>query len=284
MVRQAIAYQAIIRFNSVECYHEIEIVIATHFMKTSNLAIEQHLFRSWPALTTRHYDGWVLRFADGYTRRSNSVNPVYGSSYDAREKIAHCEALYRANGQNIAFRLTDAVYPPALGEILADQGYNRSTPTSVQTLDLTHIDTRFDGNLHIEPRLTESWLADFTRINGTSERHLTTVKKILEIVYPPACFLTLHQNSETVAAGLGVCDGEYLGLFQIVTDGRYRHQGHGTILTDGLLRWGQSNGAKLAYLQVVPENTPATALYSKMGFHEAYQYWYWEKNLAPKLE
>jgi len=37
---------------------------------------------TWPALQQRLYDGWVVRFARGHTRRANSVNPLYPSYHD----------------------------------------------------------------------------------------------------------------------------------------------------------------------------------------------------------
>jgi N-acetylglutamate synthase len=41
-----------------------------------------------------------------------------------------------------------------------------------------------------------------------------------------------------------------------------------------LLGWGLDRGARRAYLQVVKSNVSAAALYRKLGFADAYQYWY----------
>jgi ribosomal protein S18 acetylase RimI-like enzyme len=40
------------------------------------------------------------------------------------------------------------------------------------------------------------------------------------------------------------------------------------------LNWGKSNGATQAYLQVETENQAGINLYNKLGFTEAYQYFY----------
>ena len=44
-------------------------------------------------------DGWVLRFADGHTKRANSVNPIRaGVRRDLRDKVRACDALFLKNG------------------------------------------------------------------------------------------------------------------------------------------------------------------------------------------
>ncbi len=49
--------------------------------------IEELSINALPALQTMLVDGWVLRFANGYTKRANSIHPLYASTGDAREKI-----------------------------------------------------------------------------------------------------------------------------------------------------------------------------------------------------
>ena len=58
--------------------------------------IEESSLNAWPALRQMLFDGWILRFAEGYTKRANSVNPLYGSSLDVSEKVDICEELYAA--------------------------------------------------------------------------------------------------------------------------------------------------------------------------------------------
>ena len=52
---------------------------------------EELSMNAWPALQTKLYDGWVMRFAEGYTKRANSINPIYGSSISLTKKLDYCE-------------------------------------------------------------------------------------------------------------------------------------------------------------------------------------------------
>lgn len=60
--------------------------------------IEKVSLNSWPALQQILFDGWVLRFSEGYTKRANSVNPLFASSLDVEVKIDTCERLYAERG------------------------------------------------------------------------------------------------------------------------------------------------------------------------------------------
>jgi len=60
--------------------------------------IEEFSMKAWSSRHTQLEDGWVLRYADGYTRRANSVCPLYPSKNDPQENIKACERIYREQG------------------------------------------------------------------------------------------------------------------------------------------------------------------------------------------
>ena len=60
--------------------------------------IEELSLNAWPAMQTMLFDGWVLRSADGYTKRANSVYPLYDSKMDLDVKIGFCDSFYRDLG------------------------------------------------------------------------------------------------------------------------------------------------------------------------------------------
>lgn len=86
-----------------------------------------------PALHTEHYDGWLRRQAAGYSRRANSVAPLYLSTIDVAEKIRHCESAYARADRPCVFKVTAASTPGDLDAALTARGYLRDAANLVCT-------------------------------------------------------------------------------------------------------------------------------------------------------
>lgn len=229
---------------------------------------------AWPALVTLFYDGWVLRFANGYTKRANSIHPLYPSIEDPCEKITACEQLYQNKGQRTVFKMTSAVQPSGLDALLEHRGYTLDSPTSVQTLDLDVTNGSATHRSIVSQTLSETWLADCCRLSGIEKRHRPTLRRILSESGVETGFIFIQEHEQTIACGMGAVQNHHIGLFDIVTDVNYRNQDYGHQLVTDLLAWVKERGAQTAYLQVMLNNTPALRLYSKLGFKESYRYWY----------
>jgi len=236
--------------------------------------IEELSLNALPTHQTLIYDGWIIRFANGYGKRANSVNPIYESTRDLDEKIRFCEGLYQGKKLPLVFKLTPTVYPNDLDEKLSARGYQIDSPTSVQILELTSVNSQRPQTTHLQEEFSDEWLDHYCRMNPASEPHRQTLQRILLNIVPRHCFVTLKVNDQTIACGLGVLQSEYIGLFDIVTDSAFRNHGYGQQIVNTILTWGKQNKAKKAYLQVMLNNPSALHLYSKIGFKEKYQYWY----------
>jgi|SRR5215216_361760 len=220
------------------------------------------------------YDGWIIRFAGGYTKRANSVNPLYSSSLNIDEKLGFCERLYRKKNLPVVFKLTPSVYPSDLDEKLGDSGYQKDSPTSVQTVDVDVVNLQEPSEAECQDELSNAWLENFCRMSAVPEAHRKTLQIILLNIIPSHCFVSLKSNDRVVACGLGVVQSGYVGLFDIVTDKEFRNLGYGGQVVKKILAWGKQNKARTGYLQVMLDNAPARSLYAKLGFMEQYQYWY----------
>lgn len=240
--------------------------------------IEEITMTALPALHTLYYDGWVLRFGRGYTRRANSVHPLYPSTLNLDEKIAHCTALYHAQGQPAIFKMTEAALPVGLDSVLGQHGFESTSTTLLQVADLGGLDSDALNGVTIERRRSERWLEAYARMNEVAPHKRDVLRQLLDALIVPAGYATIEQDGEIVSVGLGVVSQGYVGLFDIVTGAAVRGQGLGQRIVQGLMQWGQISGAQRAYLQVTEENHPAQRLYARCGFRESYRYWYRVKN------
>ena len=236
--------------------------------------IEELSMNAWPALQTLHDDGWVLCFANGYGRRANSVHPLYPGSKDVKEKIRDCEALYRSRGQRVVFKLTEACIPANLDAILADDGYQADAHTSIQLLDLGSRAYSPDPAATLSETLSADWLTAYAAMCDLQDENRLTCERILRGILLDRRFASIAVDGQTVACGLGVLQSGLIGFYNIVTDPAFRRQGYAQRLMATLSAWAKAEGAVRGYLQVMLNNPPALALYARLGFREAYRYWY----------
>lgn len=235
--------------------------------------IETLSFKALPALESRYYDGWLLRYADGYTRRANSVNPIYESHEDIDLKISHCETIYTRKNRPTIFKMTDAVYPDSLDDVLTMKGYTKEAETGVYTLSFTE-EYQLRDNIRIDTKLTTTWLNNFVRLNNITASNAKTLEQMLGLIPTQCGYLSLIEGEQVIGVALGVVDEAWMGIFDVVVDANRRGKGHGRVIMQSLLSWGMVQGAEQAYLQVQADNIVATQLYQSLGFTHQYNYWY----------
>ena len=236
------------------------------------LRLEEAGLNAWPALRVALVDGWVVRLADGFTKRANSANPIYGADGDLPARVARVEALYAAAGQRTIFRLSPLA-PPDLEPLLEARGYRRIDETVVETADLAAMDLGFATGFEVLATAAE-WVEPASILQQEPAATRPTLRAMLERMVPRAAFALIRQDGVPVACGLAVVEDDRVGLFEIAVDPARRRAGLGLAMTRSLLAWGRSQGAARAYLQVVAGNVPARTLYAALGFRESHRYWY----------
>lgn len=233
--------------------------------------LEEAALNAWPAARQHLFDGWVLRCSDGYTKRANSVTPLYESALAPAGKIAACERFYASQGLPCVFRLPSFA-PPELDSLLAQRGYRELDRTLVMARPLADVAAGHDPGAAFVP--LEQWLDAYSALAQASPAQRAGHGAILGRIAAQPGYLLLREAGAPVACGLGVLEDERLGLFDLVVAPERRGRGLGGRLGAALLRWAAARGASEAYLQVVAANAPARRLYDRLGFAEAYQYWY----------
>lgn len=244
------------------------------------LRIEEASLNAWPALHQQLYDGWLLRFSRGFTKRANSVNPLYAPAQPPAKqqllaKIRYCENLYAREDQPSVFRLTTLQGQQLLEELLSARGYTRTGLSLVMACPLpVPGETQGGADDSLLPGM-DDWLDSYSTLAQLPPLARSLHQAILRGIHGQLAFAR-HETAraQPLACGLGVCEAELIGLFDIITAPAARRQGHARRLVLDLLRWGVSCGAQHGYLQVTENNTAAIALYQRLGFRELYRYWY----------
>jgi len=235
-----------------------------------------------PSMQALQYDGWLLRFGDSTARRANSISVLYPSSLPLDEKIAYCEDLYPRNNRRIVFKLTDDAQPPDLANELTARGYQTDHSTSVQTIPINVSDAWIAAKsdtlkMTFTNRVTSMWIDEQIAFHDENDRARLTTRRMYDLIIPHVAYYRLSFDGVAAASGLGVIERGWLGLYNIVVEPTMRGRGIGLELVQRILAYGAAFGAHSAYLQVMTTNTRALKLYHKIGFREAYRYWYVQK-------
>jgi len=244
--------------------------------------IEEITLNTWPAEQSILLEGWVMRSAAGYTKRANSVNPLYGidgSVTDVMERIKLSEAYYQDAGLSPVFKITPYIQPSDLDKTLEECGYRIVEPSSVRVLSLDRLPALSSQyTVEVRDALSEEWLKFFAELTELSSENQRTLQRMLSASTLKQGYALLLLDGVPTACGLGILQHGYIGLYDIVTAQAHRRQGMAEQLLLGLLHWGKEQGGLSSFLQVVLTNHGASALYDKLGFQEIYQYWYRVKN------
>ena len=219
------------------------------------LALEEVAALGWPAPESRRLGRWLLRAAEGWTGRGNSVLPLGDPGLPLDEALAEVTAWYGERGLPGRFTIPTPARE-VLDAALATRGWLSYNPTAVLTADVAVILRRLpaaDRRVTVEPEPSADWLSLY-HYRGTTE-------------LPPVA-------RRVLAIARGAVDEGWIGVTAVEVDADHRRQGLGTGVMGAILDWGLARGAVSAYLQVAEENTGALALYDRLGFarHHGYHY------------
>jgi GNAT superfamily N-acetyltransferase len=227
-------------------------------VRTSQIRYLEHAAAlAWPG-TEQHWEGgWLLRAAGGHTNRANSAVPL-----DMGAGLAQLPAIidwYRQRGLAPSLALADRLlrHPSDAGRF----------ETRVMVRDLpADTDDRYptqlrpptaDVDLASEP--DDRWLRLYQRD--------VPIDVLTAVVDGTVTFGRIDDAAVGRAAVTTAPDGvRWVGLSGVRVADAQRRGGHGRRLCSALLAWGADNGATRAYVQVLVDNAPATALYQSMGF------------------
>ena len=252
------------------------------YMKKEIQKFEEMCLNGHVALNTLLYDGWLLKFSEGYTGRANSVSVFYPSSKPITEKVAYCEELYKKQGLPCQFKLTEL--DTKLNDFLEKRGYEVATPTDLMVCDLgcpvePDNDTSSpDDDSQIEyvfSKTLEEWLPLFFKIHEINDAHDQDVyTRMLAKVLVDTIYCTVLYEGKPAACSSAAIENGYMLLQNVIVSSELRGHGLGKKVCSAILEKAKTTGAHHSYLQVVQTNTVAVNLYKKLGFEKLYSYWY----------
>lgn len=233
-------------------------------------SLEQRLVNAWPAFEVQTCEGWLLRFASGYSKRANSATPlVPGAGLDGA-LLDHIAAQFLRESIRPTFRLT-GMEAPGTDELLAARDFAAIEPSLAMTRAIPD-ETEPDPHVLLQPSVSPAWVRETAASYGGSKANDALLNGIVSRIRQPAAFAALDLDGEHVAWGLGVAERGWIGLYDIVVAPDLRGIGLGRRVVMSLMAWGRGEGATRAYLQVREDNVVARSLYEGLGFDLAYRY------------
>ncbi|MDQ0395048.1 GNAT family N-acetyltransferase [Labrys monachus] len=231
--------------------------------------VEEACLAGWPALTEILFDGWLLRFSRGHTRRANSISLLAPSTEDIAGKVGRCEALYARQGLPTIFRLSTLGTDP-VDAVLDERGYGpREDEAVVLHRDLAPAIGGSDaGRARIEEGPSRAWLDALARIQGLGDDAKAANDAIFAAIAVPAGFAaSLSAHGDIAAVAFGAVHRGIVCINAVATDPAFRRRGHARAAVVAILDWARSTaGAGGACLPVMAGNDAARGLYEALGF------------------
>lgn len=230
---------------------------------------EEVAANTMPSFAHLLYDGWLLRFTEGYSRHNNSVWPLYEGERPLAEKLAFCEAQYAARGSTCGFRLTEMPEHETMDALLTERGYGRSNPNLIMVRNSVAGSTA-----DVTESGMDDWLDTIYRIRPGDPAIKAWERKVYERLALPSRYVVVVRDGAVGGYGRSVQQGDILTVMDLWVQLAYRRQGVATQLVHGLFQLGRRDGATTASVGVNQDNDNARRLYERLGFVNRYLYWY----------
>jgi GNAT superfamily N-acetyltransferase len=238
--------------------------------------LEERSLNASGAFQSIVYDGWLLGYRAGPTKRLRCVNPFYSSTLPLAQKVEHCIGFYAGVGLPAIFRLLPFSQPPELDAWLERAGWQAFEDTKVLHVRLDDVPSAQPIPRHDSVEIVDvvAWQEPAAALLGATPAEIPRMVERARSYPLPHAGALLRRGGEVVACGLVKFEAGHAGLFAVHTVKALRGQGLGRSIVSALLAEAVRQGAHSAYLQVTADNAPALAVYEQFGFAPAYEYWY----------
>lgn len=228
----------------------------------------------WRAPVEERLGDWLMRAGADFTGRSSSTLAAGDPGLPVGEAERHVAAFHAEHGGRA---LVQVVVGSPWPDTFKGLGWVHARPSQpdalVQVASIAQ--ARRGARARAEPpdvEITDTLGDDWLRLYGRTEGYDGQAVRAVLTSGDSVGFATV--GSPAHAIGRGVVNGDWLGISAVEVEAAYRRTGVARAVVDALLEWGASQGALSVYLQCLPDNTAAIALYAGYGFttHHRYRY------------
>lgn len=234
----------------------------------------------WRAPDTARLGDWLLRAAQGWTGRANSVLPLGEPDRPLDDALAAVLDWYGERQLPARFQIPLPLCD-VLDAALADRGWRSYNPTLVRVAAVTEVVARTSEDHMLPPVAlasspSEAWLAAY-HYRGTVG--LPAIARSVMLAADDPVFASVAIDGTVAGIARAVVDHDscgtgWCGVTALETDPGWRRRGIGRHLMRGVAQWGAGRGASLFYLQVMESNVAAHAMYDRLGFVTSHRYHY----------
>jgi ribosomal protein S18 acetylase RimI-like enzyme len=234
------------------------------------LGLQERAARALPAEHVEHVDGWWLRHAPNCSWWAGTVLP-HGDAEPGGlvHRVVEVEKFYARHGTRARFQISPPACPEGLDTVLAQRGYRRQSPVSLQVAPTARVLEQVPTGalrVRLEDRPTRAWFEVWRAASGHGDSPAEW--DMLHRVEPPAAYACAVSGDDVVAVGRTVADTGWTGVFGMATLPRARGRGAARTVLAALAGWAHAHEADSMYLQVERDNAPARRLYERTGFRQ----------------
>ncbi|HEX6756290.1 MAG TPA: GNAT family N-acetyltransferase [Mycobacteriales bacterium] len=246
------------------------------------LALEEVAAQGWRAPDADRLGGWLLRAAEGWTGRANSVLPLGDPGLPLADALAFVTDWYARRGLRARFQLPEPGRE-ALAAALTARGWTGHLPVRVLTADVGTVlrglrERRDLPPVAVEPEPSGEWMGAY---HYRGEGGVPPVARAVLTGSDRPGFAIVRSGGAAVAIARASVDAGWVGVTAVEVDPGWRRRGLARHVMRGVLTWAARLGARDSYLQVSDDNAAALALYAGLGYAEHHRYSYRVAPSAP---
>jgi len=232
--------------------------------------------RALPAAEEERRHGWWLRHTDSSTWWSGAVLAHGPGADDSLEPgVRAAEAFYADRSAPARFQIC-ADCQPGLDATLAERGYHRQCPMSLQVAAADDVVEHLSAPalpVQLADRPDHAWFAIWHTVSA-GDSPPQPEWRMLQRVQAASAYVTVLEDGQAIAAGRAVADTGWTGVFAMATLPVARGRGAAQRVLSALAGWALEQQAPRLYLQVEADNAAARRLYEVTGFTELATYHY----------